>query len=154
MAIQYPNNGNPFLARLNQLSQTQGNSTPAAGVNPAQMRAALGAAAGQNVPPQSVPTNPAQAVPQGPAGAQAGPQGGATKTLMAAMQALHQFTQQGADQQEVAVVRSMIVILNQLIQRDQMKAQQGGQGGEQPTPQTPQGAGPQISATQGQAALG
>jgi hypothetical protein len=176
MPVQYNAGNNPFLSRLNQLAGQQGNSQPAPGVNAAAMQSALGAQAGQSNPNQAngpqTPQSPAQAAaaaPQGQPGQPGQPGGaGTTKILLTAMQALHQFTLQGADPQEVAVVRSMIVILNQLIQRDQMNAQQqGGQGGPQAGPGGPAG-GPtpnpaaqqpgnptgQVSAAPGQSPLG
>ncbi len=145
---------NPYMAMINRLRQTAGNSQAAPGANPAQMVNALGAQAGANRTPGTVPNgagpagaNAQQAGQQGPAGP--GDQPGNTKMLMSAIQALHQFTQAGTDPQEIAVVRSMIVILSQLIQRDQAMQAQGGQGGQPQTPSMPGATTPPTPPTGG-----
>lgn len=132
--------GNPYLEML-QRTGGQGPQTSAPAAGPSAMAQALSQQAGAG--PQA---------PQQPGQPGAGaPQAGTTKILLSAVQALHGFTQQATDQQEVAVVRSMIVILNQLIQRDQMAQAQGG--GQPQQPGQPAGA-PQAAPQAPQAPAG
>jgi hypothetical protein len=63
--------------------------------------------------------------PQGtPVASQPGETGDSSKPLMQAVQALYNYIASISDMKEIAMVRSLINLITQLIQRDQMRATQ------------------------------
>lgn len=121
---------NPFLQLLQKL-QSQGPQAP--GQNPPGMAMAshMGTPAGGS----PVGAGGPMGAPGGMPGQEVqdatlpGQNPGVSKNLMSAMQQLHGAITVMTDPQEIQMIRSIIVLLNQLIQRDQqVQAQQTGQG--------------------------
>lgn len=155
MQPNQPAGNNPYTAILSQMKGA-GAGAPQPGGGGALAQALSQA---QNSPNQNTPqlgATPGAGGAGGPAGAdipdatQEGQNPGTSKMLMSALQALHGFITAATDPNEIAIVRSIIILLNQLIQRDQVNqgqkttqaaaaAQapqpgQGAPGGGAPTP--------------------
>jgi hypothetical protein len=156
---------NPYLELLNKL-QSGGSQAPGAGGNPgieALMQHTANSAGG---PPGGAPGGQASALAQAQGAGGMAPQQpeiedaaipgknpGISKNLLGAMNQLHGAITQMTDPQEIRMIRSIIVLLNHLIQQDQEvqnqrtgsmtpaqpgQSQLGGQGG----PQAPGPGGP------------
>jgi hypothetical protein len=118
---------NPYLAFLQKLQGQGGQQAPGNSVGPATAMQHAMQPAGASQPGG----NPISALAQtagGAPGAQQpdiedaampGQNPGVSKNLMGAMNQLHGAITQMTDPQEIRMVRSIIVLLNQLIQRDQ-----------------------------------
>jgi len=117
------NPNNPYLQVLSQMQQGQ-----SANVGGPTGPATLGRMAPQGAPAMQggMPGGAALGgTPAVPGRGQTAP----TKFLLSALQALHLFSQQVTDPQEAQIIRSIIVLLSGLIQRDQQRQQQTGGAG-------------------------
>lgn len=110
---------NPFLKILQQQAQQggmpgggQGNSPEGLGTPPTQPGG------------QAMATAPDSGMP--------GETADSTKPLIQAMNALHGFIAQSTDKQDIAVVRSLMILLGKVIQKDQEKSMQSDQQGAAP----------------------
>lgn len=118
---------NPYLALLSKLQSQQAPQAPNQSTSMIQHLMGQGGQA-----PQMPGSNPAQAgggmPPQAGGGAQQpdiedaaipGQNPGISKNLLGAMSQLHGAITQMTDPEEIRMIRSIIIMLNQLIQRDQ-----------------------------------
>jgi hypothetical protein len=138
---------NPFAEILAQLKQQGGQpQLPTAG----GADAATAPQGGQQLPPNMTigPDGQPQEVPDA---TQPGVNPGTTKFLLGALQQLQQFIGAASDRDEIAVARSVIMLLTKLISSDQEKQGQvtdqmhgQPQAGQTPAPQA--GAQPPVSA--------
>lgn len=110
---------NPFLKILQQHQAQMPSGGD--GVNP--LAGILGGAgAPQQAPAQ--PAGPGGMAQELPDVGQKGVTGDSTKPLIAAMQALHAYIADSTDRKDIAVVRSVMSLLTNLIQRDQQRGYQ------------------------------
>ena len=105
------NNQNPFLDILQQGQQGGGQT---GGMMSGGMMG------GMQLPPPQLPPQPQGGVM--PDVRQPGVTGDATKPLIQAAQALHQYIATSQDNNDIAAVRSIMGVLTSLIQRDQERA--------------------------------
>jgi hypothetical protein len=156
---------NPFVQLLQKLQSQGGGQPQAPNQNMAAMQAAMRSSTNPPgaTPPGGAPVGAGQATglpgaaqPQVEDAALPGQNPGSSKQLIGAMNLLHQAITAMTDPQEIRMLRSIIILLTNLIQADQQKynattgntqaAQQAGpQGGPGagPQPRGPQGGGPQ-----------
>lgn len=161
---------NPYMALLSQLKGGGAGGAQGGGNPNSALEQALSQAGGQGGA-ESPNQNQAQpgALPSGGGNPGAGASAGAdipdatvegqnpgtSKMLMSALQQLHAFITAASDPNEIAIVRSIIILLNQLIQRDQVnqgqkttqmqaaaQAPQPGQGAPGGPPQGAPAGGP------------
>lgn len=106
---------NPFASMIDELKNRQPNNPGQQPANPVAGAAALTKQAGG---PSAVGGAAAQPdLSQDPT--QPGSNPGTSKPLLQALNALHQFITTASDPSEIALVRSIIVLVTQLVQRDQ-----------------------------------
>jgi hypothetical protein len=108
-APQAPGQNNPMLQAMMQKQQSPAGTTPG-GAPVGGMPGGQGA---------GIPGSGAQSQPQMQDASLPGQNPGTTKQLLGAMSQLHQVITQLTDPQEIRMIRSIIILLNQLIQRDQ-----------------------------------
>jgi hypothetical protein len=117
-------NKNPFEDLVNKAKMSPNQNT---GGSPTGMAGALAAQAGGASAKSTAPADATNDVTQ------PGVNPGTSKPLLSALSSLHQFITAATDPSEIALVRSIIVLLTQLIQRDQASQAQGTETAGTPT---------------------